>query len=195
MQKEKKLMFIIDTFATILSLFAIFFLILDTIHIFPLVHAMKYDAVQLELVLNKTQIGKVILHINATEESDIWTMISQALLSFIQNAHFMNVVFLIFFIFLLAISFYKENWQYVSIIRFYLKLDLFIIICYLLKFLLSAAFFGILYQGDTISYYRAFVSIPYVHFVVHFLLIFAFLVFILRYIFQFLPLLKKKENL
>lgn len=185
MKKDKIFVLCIDILATILSILSIVFIVIDAINIIPLFNAFSYNSVELEYIINKTQIGKIILGISATEESNLLKMAGAAILSFIKNAHFMVIIIILFIIFLLFIKFYQNNWEYVIDINQYLKIYKWISVVYVLKYILSAAFFGLLYNGTTQSYFNSFFSMPFVHIVTNILLIGLFILPIIRLVFKF----------
>ena len=145
MKKEKNFIIILEFIAAIIALLAIIFLIIDIVKIIPLCNAYKYDSQQLEIIFNQTTIGKIVLEINATESSSLKVMVLEAVISFIKNLHFICVITLIFIVFLLFLKLYQEKIETKYEVDMYLKLFSISAIIYVIKFLLSAASFGIFY--------------------------------------------------
>lgn len=197
MKKEKNFIIILEFIAAIIALLAIIFLIIDIVKIIPLCNAYKYDSQQLEIIFNQTTIGKIVLEINATESSSLKVMVLEAVISFIKNLHFICVITLIFIVFLLFLKIYQEKIETKYEVDMYLKLFSISAIIYVIKFLLSAASFGIFYTGETQSYFTSFSILAYVNVILDIIISFIMFLNILKVIFYLLIFIKpskKREN-
>ncbi len=194
MNKRKVIYFIFQNLIAIVSFLAIVFILFDFINTLPLCKAYQYSIDDVQPILYQTSVGKIVLYMQTTNTDNFLILAKEAILTFFRYLHPICIIFLIFFAILLGIKGFleeentKDFWSYSP---FFLQLFL----IYLLKYLLSAAIFGIFYNSSIASIGTGLTIMGYFILIINLVLVFYCVLFILKWIFSIKPFIHQiREN-
>ena len=193
MKQEKKLFFIFQMVVAILSFVAIIFLIIDFINVLPQCRAYKYSIDDVQIILYKTSVGKIVNYMTTTDTTNFMKLATNALLTFLRYLNplcvfFILIIALICFIY--AIYDKKTSKAYTS----YLPFIAIITLIFIGKYIVSAGIFGLFYDESMKSIGIALTIMAYFQLICNLALISGLLLFVLKFIFSLIYLFKTQEN-
>ena len=191
MDKSKKIFLIFQSFVGIVSFLACFFIILDCVHFIPVCGAYRYSIEDIQPLLYKTSVGKVVSYMQTTETSNFFVLAKEDILAFLRYMHPVCILFLI--LLLISLGFYCFS-PILSKKTFYSYIPYFgkIMLCYLTKFLIAASIFGIFFNDTMKSIGTSLAIIGYTSILFNGFLIFYCVLFILKWIFALISFIRFK---
>lgn len=193
MKQEKKLFFIFQMVVAIISFVAIIFLVIDFINVLPQCRAYKYSIDDVQIVLYKTSVGKIVNYMTTTDTTNFVKLATNALLTFFR---YLNPVCILFILIIALICFIyaiydkKTSKAYTS----YLPFIAIISLIFIGKYLVSAGIFGLFYDESMISIGTSLTIMAYFQLLCNIALIAGLLLFIIKFIISLIYLFKTQES-
>lgn len=182
--------FIIKFLAACLALICIVFLVGNMLSMFPLFRSLSLSESEIWNYIYQTRLGTLYNSMIVTDDTAILKMAEQGILSFLMNLQWYVLLFLCFVLFLLIFHFINPEDQ---LVRSYLKVQRFIILFYLLKYVFIVLGIAIFFRNSIRGVSIGLVFDTAFSTVFDLLLIGSFSLFIIKFVLNFMPDLKEMK--